>query len=106
MFMLGGAAKGSYGQLDGSESLFEYNYNLLAQFIRQHEIQGIDLDVEEYMSLRGIKRLIDRFKLDFGDKFIITLAPVATALCGGRNLSGFNYETLEVCHDDNAIIAH
>ncbi len=55
----------------------------------------MDLDVEQPMSQTGIKRLVDRLRKDFGPNFIITLAPVATALRGGANLSGFNYKTLE-----------
>ena len=40
--------------------------------------------------------LIDRLKADFGRDFIITLAPVATALMPGRpHLSGFDYKLLE-----------
>ncbi|KAJ2987884.1 hypothetical protein NUW58_g4266 [Xylaria curta] len=54
-------------------------------------------DVEEDMSLAGIIRLIDRLRADFGPSFIITLAPVAAALLDARrNLSGFDYEALEV----------
>jgi chitinase len=47
------------------------------------------------MSLHGIIRLIDRLKTDLGDNFIITLAPVAAALLGIGNLSGFDYRQLE-----------
>ena len=39
---------------------------------------------------------------DFGPDFIITLAPVASALRnGGANLSGFNYGELEKVQGDN-----
>ena len=48
------------------------------------------------MSLAGITRLIDRLRKDFGPDFIITLAPVATALIPGQpHLSGFDYHQLE-----------
>lgn len=47
------------------------------------------------MSLSGIVRLIDRLKADLGEGFIITLAPVAAALLGIGNLSGFDYCQLE-----------
>jgi hypothetical protein len=46
------------------------------------------------MSLAGVERLIDQLHTDFGAGFIVTLAPVATALSGGGNLSGFNYDQL------------
>ncbi|KAJ5099585.1 hypothetical protein N7532_006586 [Penicillium argentinense] len=95
MGMLGGAAPGSYRRLDGDQEKFERYYRPLLNMIRRHELEGLDLDVEEGMSLQGIIRLIDRLKSDFGDQFIITLAPVAAALLGLGNLSGFDYRALE-----------
>ncbi|KAI9761378.1 MAG: hypothetical protein M4579_001028 [Chaenotheca gracillima] len=94
--MLGGAAKGSFARLDQSDAEFEAYYVPLRDMIRTHQLQGLDLDVEEKMSLRGIMRLIDRLKVDFGEDFIVTLAPVATALQRGKHISGFDYEALEV----------
>ena len=94
--MLGGAAKGTYERLDGSDEEFEVYYVPLREVLRHHRFDGLDLDVEEDMSLQSILRLIDRLILDFGNDFIITLAPVATALQGRRHLSGFDYEALEV----------
>ncbi|KAI6092410.1 glycoside hydrolase family 18 protein [Hypoxylon rubiginosum] len=96
MGMLGGAAQGSYMRLDGDDTKFEKNYAALRDMIGTYNLQGLDLDVEEYFSLDGMIRLIDRLKADFGDDFIISLAPVASALTeGGGNLSGFNYFDLE-----------
>lgn len=92
--MLGGAARGSFERLDGND--FEVYYSPLRDLIREHQLDGLDLDVEEDMSLAGILRLIDRLKADFGSDFIVTLAPVAFALQGRRHLSGFDYEALEV----------
>ena len=50
--------------------------------LRHHGLQGIDLDIEESMTLPDVTRLIMRLRADFGarDAFTITLAPVATAL--------------------------
>ncbi|KAA8573432.1 hypothetical protein EYC84_005017 [Monilinia fructicola] len=99
MGMLGGAAKGSFTRLDQDDAIFEIYYVPLRNLIRERGLDGLDLDVEEEMSLAGIIRLIDRLKADFGSGFIITLAPVAAALISERpehNLSGFNYEALEV----------
>ena len=94
--MLGGAAKGSFARLDGSDASFEAFYIPLRDMVRSHEFDGLDLDVEEEMSLGGIIRLIDRLKADFGQGFILTMSPVATALQGRQHLSGFDYEALEV----------
>lgn len=101
--MVGGAAKGSFARLDRSESRtdipvarFEAYYGPLRDMIREYNLDGVDLDVEEEMSLEGMCHLIDRLRADFGQSFIITLAPVATALIIGRpHLSGFDYRSLE-----------
>ncbi|KAI0402914.1 glycoside hydrolase superfamily [Xylaria palmicola] len=96
MCMVGGAAIGSFQRLDGDAASFEKYYAPLHNLLGSHNIQGLDIDVEERFSLNGVIRLIDRLKADFGSDFIITLAPVASALTeGGGNLSGFNYFDLE-----------
>ncbi|TWU70915.1 hypothetical protein ED733_000512 [Metarhizium rileyi] len=97
MGMVGGAAAGSFtsGTLDGNEATFNKYYGQLREVIRRFKLQGLDIDVEQRMSQAGIERLVDRLRSDFGTKFIITLAPVASALSNGGNLSGFNYATLE-----------
>ncbi|KAK4670145.1 uncharacterized protein QC763_209140 [Podospora pseudopauciseta] len=97
--MLGGAAKGSFTRLDYPSSTpdFEKYYAPLAALIKEQSLDGLDLDVEEEMTLGGIIHLIDRLRSDFGPGFIITLAPVAAALLNHQhNLSGFDYEALEV----------
>lgn len=98
--MLGGAAKGSFARLDGDDlPRFEAYYCPLRDMIRTHRLDGLDLDIEEATSLHGAIRLIDRLRADFGKDFLITLAPVATALLVGQpHLSGpdFDYHVLEV----------
>ncbi|KAK0626990.1 glycoside hydrolase family 18 protein [Immersiella caudata] len=96
--MLGGAAKGSYGRLDDSDpQVFESYYAPLHALVKAHSLDGLDLDVEEPTSLSSIIHLIDRLRSDFGPSFVITLAPVAAALLNSQhNLSGFDYEALEV----------
>lgn len=89
---VGGAAQGTFQRLD---TQFDTYYPKLKNLVTTYGLDGLDLDVEENMSQAGINRLIDQLTTDFGTGFIITLAPVATALSGGGNLSGFDYETLE-----------
>ncbi|MFC9842346.1 discoidin domain-containing protein [Streptomyces sp. NPDC060223] len=89
--MVGGAAQGTFQRLDTD---FATYYPLLKNVVSTYHLDGLDLDVEEYMSLAGVERLIDQLHTDFGAGFIVTLAPVATALSGGGNLSGFNYDQL------------
>lgn len=67
--------------------------------VHDKNLDGLDLDIEEDMTLGSVIRLIDRLKSDFGNGFLITLSPVATALMSDEpkyNLSGFSYEALEV----------
>lgn len=68
----------------------------------RYRLDGIDLDVE--ISTEApveIEKLIKQLRSDFGRDFIITLAPVASALSGGNNISGFSYTTLEAdCGSD------
>ncbi|KAJ7287186.1 endo-beta-N-acetylglucosaminidase [Mycena rebaudengoi] len=90
--MLGGAAPGSYSVLTSDFNTF---YPLLAGYVRRFKLDGLDLDVEQDTPLSTIVTLINKLKADFGDNFIITLAPVASALRGGGNLSGFKYLDLE-----------
>ncbi|KAJ7496900.1 endo-beta-N-acetylglucosaminidase, partial [Mycena latifolia] len=91
--MLGGAAPGTYTLLTAAN--FDTYYPILANYISEFNLDGMDLDVEQSTSLSVITNLITRLKADFGDDFIITLAPVATAMTEGSNLSGFDYITLE-----------
>ncbi|OAA42294.1 endo-N-acetyl-beta-D-glucosaminidase precursor [Cordyceps fumosorosea ARSEF 2679] len=97
MGMVGGAAPGSFttATLDGDDSVFEKYYQQLYKVVQEYQLEGLDLDVEESMSLDGATRLIRRLRSDFGSDFIITLAPVASALLDHGNLSGFSYSALE-----------
>ncbi|MFT4216913.1 MAG: family 20 glycosylhydrolase [Micropruina sp.] len=90
--MVGGWAPGTIGKLDGDE--FATYYPAFRDFLRTHDLQGVDIDVEQEMSLAGVVRLIDALRADFGPEFDIVLSPVASAMCGGANLSGFDYEEL------------
>ncbi|CAN9328017.1 unnamed protein product [Alternaria alternata] len=84
--MLGGAAKGSFEKLSGEEENFEAYYSPLRDLIRRYSLSGLDLDVEEETTLSTITRLISRLRTDFGPEFVITLAPVATALIPDPNI--------------------
>lgn len=90
--MVGGWAPGTMCKLD-LDQIDEF-YPLLRAFLRAHRFDGIDIDVEQDHSLDGVVELVRRLRDDFGDDFTIVLAPVASALWGGANLSGFDYEEL------------
>ncbi|MCA3766272.1 MAG: glycosyl hydrolase family 18 [Cutibacterium sp.] len=97
--MVGGWAPGTMCKLDG-ESLSIY-YPGLRDFLTQRHFDGIDIDVEQEMSLPGVCTLIERFRSDFDEDFEIVLAPVASALHGGANLSGFDYQELHQLRGDD-----
>lgn len=92
VLMVGGAG-GAFGDLF---SEFETYYKLLYDTIKKYPIIcGIDLDVEEGVDIDNIKMLINRINDDFGEKFIISMAPVAYALEGSEpGFGGFVYKDL------------
>ncbi|KAJ6491835.1 endo-beta-N-acetylglucosaminidase [Mycena vitilis] len=91
--MLGGAAAGTYSLLTSAN--FDTYYPILSNYISEFHLDGMDLDVEQSTDISVIENLITQLKADFGADFIITLAPVATAMTEGSNLSGFDYVTLD-----------
>ncbi|KAF7362255.1 Endo-beta-N-acetylglucosaminidase [Mycena venus] len=91
--MLGGAAPGTYSLLSADN--FPTYYPILRNYISEFHLDGMDLDVEQSTPISVIENLITQLKADFGNDFIITLAPVATAMTEGSNLSGFDYVTLD-----------
>ncbi|KAI1373909.1 glycoside hydrolase [Hypoxylon crocopeplum] len=83
-------------------STFNSYYSVLHDALRTYGFDGVDMDIEDYtdhnpsaIGLDAVVRLIKRLRADFGPDFVITLAPVSTALAGGSNLSKFSYEALE-----------
>jgi len=90
--MMGGAG------LAYKEFFSDFNtyYPLLKKLITEKSwIKGIDLDVEENTSIEYIQMLIDRLVEDFGEDFIITMAPVSsTLITDGSSIAGFNYKEL------------
>ena len=56
---------------------------------------GVDLDIEENVSLDNVKMLINRLNLDFGSNFIISMAPLAISLTEDTpGMGGFVYKDL------------
>jgi hypothetical protein len=91
MVMMGGAGF-AYKALFSD---FETYYPLLVKMIQERPwIQGIDLDIEEGVSLTDVQMLIMRIVSDFGKDFIITMAPVSSSLVNDDGIAGFNYKTL------------
>ena len=92
ILMLGGAG-GAYGDLFNNYTTY---YPMLLKTIKSHNwITGIDLDIEESVSIDNVKMLIRDIHSDFGDNFVITMAPLAGSLMGdGTGMGGFIYKDL------------
>ncbi len=92
ILMIGGAG----GAFNDLFSNFEVYYSLLKNLINSKNIiDGIDLDIEESVSLDNVKMLINRIKKDFGPNFLISMAPIQTALQNDSpGLGGFIYKDL------------
>ena len=93
MMMMGGAGL-AYGELFSD---FNTYYPLLKQLIVEKSwIKGIDLDIEESVTLDNVKMLMNRLIKDFGNDFIITMAPVSESLIsdGPGGFGGFSYKDL------------
>ena len=90
--MVGGAG-GAYQELFSD---FDTYYPLLVNMIRSKPcITGIDLDIEESVKIDDVRMLINRITADFGDDFIITMAPVSSSLeSDGLGMGGFCYKDL------------
>ena len=80
MIMMGGAG-GAYQTLFESTDSYKQCYKLLLNLIKTYPfIKGIDIDVEEDVSLYNLKKLIHDLNYDLGKDFIMTMAPVASSL--------------------------
>lgn len=92
ILMIGGAG-GAFQVLFNN---FETFYPKLYYTLKQRPfISGVDLDVEENVNIEDIKMLINKIKKDFGNDFIISMAPVQYAMENNSpGLGGFSYQEL------------
>jgi hypothetical protein len=102
--MLGGAG-GGYATLFADDQSYHQCYGMLVGFVGQyrHIIRGIDLDIEEWVDLSDVQRLIMDIKRDMGERFHLSMAPVARALKYDEpGMGGFVYKDLltdpRTCH--------
>ena len=92
LLMVGGAGF-AYKELFSD---FTTYYPLLRKLLHDKSwIRGIDLDIEERVTIKDVKMLINQLVLDFGEEFIITMAPVSATLQNdGSSMAGFSYKDL------------
>lgn len=99
--MLGGAG-GAYTTLFQH---YDICYPMLKSFLKKYGvIKGIDLDIEEYVNLKDIQKLIRNISIDFGKDFIISMAPIQYALSTDYpGLGGFSYKDLYLSNEGKRI---
>lgn len=92
LLMIGGAG-GGYNYLFAH---YKQCYALLKDTLRTYDwISGVDLDIEEFVDIKNIKRLMGDIKKDFGSDFKITMAPLACSLEEDvSGMGGFIYKDL------------
>lgn len=110
MVTMGGYGDGSYNHLATNvsspfiPSIFHTNtlqftayYQPLLTILKKYNLDGIDLDIEEDVAISVPLKLIKALKKDLGSDFLISMAPVASALAeqDGGDLSGFSYFDLD-----------
>jgi alkaline phosphatase D len=90
--MMGGAG-GAFTKLFSDYELY---YGLFRDLIVSKPwIQGVNLDVEETVSIDDIKKLINNIRGDFGVNFTISMAPVSSAMEEDiPGMGGFVYKDL------------
>lgn len=95
LIMLGGAG-GAYSDLFKDDNSYKIYYNMLKNTIKKYDIiKGIDLDIEEYVKLSDIQMLMQNLHEDFGNKFIMTMAPLGGSLQSDTTgMGGFIYKEL------------
>ena len=76
---------------------FNEYYQPLLSLLKKHNLDGLDIDIEEKVSISVPLRLINALYQDLGPSFILTMAPLAATLADkdGYNLSGFSYFALD-----------
>jgi Glycosyl hydrolases family 18 len=89
--MLGGAAQGSYANLFSHWTTF---YPILKRTLKHYQLDGIDMDIEEQVTLADAQKLVAQLNQDFSKQFIMTMSPVAPDLWGYVGFSGFKYKDL------------
>ena len=58
-------------------------------------ISGIDLDIEEEVSIENVKKLITSLKSDFGNSISLSMAPIQSSLeTDNPGMGGFSYKEL------------
>lgn len=93
ILLLIGGAGGAFTDLFNSYTVY---YKLLQELLQEKKfIKGVELDIEESVKLEDVKMLLVDLNKDFGDDFIITMAPVAYSMTSDAvGMGNFIYKDL------------
>jgi hypothetical protein len=93
MGSLGGGGVGDFGNLFASSQSYTTFYGLLKNALQQYNLDGLDLDIEEWdstVNTTNVSKLVSDLRRDFQGRaggFLMSSAPVAAALTGGGSVS-------------------
>jgi len=96
IIMLGGAG-GAYDYMFKNKENYETCIRLLLKFLSDKKdiIDGIDLDIEEYIGLENCIKLITDLNNYLPKQFIISMAPVADSIASNtEGMGGFKYSDI------------
>ncbi len=98
---LGGGGVGDFRNMFASDATYATFYGLLNGALQQKNFDGLDLDIEESdptVSTANVTKLLNSLRTDFNSRsagFLVSSAPVPSALTGGTNISSYvNYNNL------------
>ena len=102
MLMIGGAG-GAYRTWFENEETYKQGLQFIKTLISKNPyIKGIDLDIEENVSLLNVQKVIRDLKTIYGKQFIITMAPVCNSLIYNYpGLGDFVYKDLMSTRKEN-----
>lgn len=91
VLMVGGAG-GGFAELFRN---YETCFSLLVNVIVDHQLDGVDLDIEESVDIKNVKRLITDLRHNAPPGFIISMAPLLASMQQDRpGMGGFIYKDL------------
>ena len=91
ILMLGGAGSAYYNLFRN----YDVYFPLLINTIKKYNLDGVDLDIEEYVSIDNVRRIISDLDQIFDSNFIITMAPIQSSLQSNNpGMGSFVYKDL------------
>jgi hypothetical protein len=91
ILMVGGAG-GAFDYMFTNDNTYNDCLQLLLELINNKKFDGVDLDIEEFVGLDNVLKLIRDLDKKLPKEFLITMAPVSDYLMDNSNgMGGFKY---------------